>query len=234
MWGFRIALSLSLLPVAALAFTPLPAVFNAPRDYAVDSPDAVVAADFYGDGSFGIHPTALAAADFNGDLRPDLAVAGIGTGHVAVLLNDGMGRFLAAQPVHSGFEPTLDRGGRLQWGSRGRSGRWQHAPRRPEHRGVSWQRRRDTAARAGDAARGMWGCRWRSRPATSTAMAALDLAVGVELAVLFFRGRGDGRFHLPVSTVVDGSFPRALAAADFNADGHLDSRWALPASQSCT
>ena len=26
---------------------------------------------------------------------------------MAVLLNDGMGRFLAAQPVHSGFEPTL-------------------------------------------------------------------------------------------------------------------------------
>ena len=70
-------------------------------------------------------------------------------------------------------------------------------------------------------ANGGWGCRWRWRPATSTATAASTWGRCRAGCSLLPR-RGDGRFHLPVSTVVDGSFPRALAAADFNADGHLD------------
>jgi hypothetical protein len=65
-----------------------------------------------GDGTFqaprtfgaGLHPISVAVADFNGDGKPDLAVANLGGG-VSVLLGNGDGTFQAAQNFAAGSAP---------------------------------------------------------------------------------------------------------------------------------
>ena len=54
----------------------------------------------------GFRPTALAAADFNGDGNADVAVAGLGRGEVIVLLADGRGGLHATPPVAAGANPA--------------------------------------------------------------------------------------------------------------------------------
>src|SRR6516162_8784528 len=51
----------------------------------------------------GSYPISVAVADFNGDGKPDLAVADIST--VRVLLGKGDGTFLPAQSVYAGNSP---------------------------------------------------------------------------------------------------------------------------------
>ena len=50
----------------------------------------------------GINPGGLAAADLNGDGRPDLVIANLGSNSLTILLNDGMGGFSAAAPLSLG------------------------------------------------------------------------------------------------------------------------------------
>jgi FG-GAP-like repeat len=50
----------------------------------------------------GINPGGLAAADLNGDGRPDLVIANLGSNSLTILLNDGMGGFTAAAPLSLG------------------------------------------------------------------------------------------------------------------------------------
>jgi hypothetical protein len=52
------------------------------------------------------HPTALAAADFDGDGRLDIAVGADGTGDVTLLLGDGRGGLRAGSRVPAGPHPT--------------------------------------------------------------------------------------------------------------------------------
>ena len=47
----------------------------------------------------GLHPSAIVAADFNGDGRLDLAVANSGSGTVSILHGNGAGGFTLAQTV---------------------------------------------------------------------------------------------------------------------------------------
>lgn len=57
----------------------------------------------------GVLPTGVAAADFNGDGRPDVAIANAGSGSVTILLNSGAGGFTAPAPLSLGqadFSPT--------------------------------------------------------------------------------------------------------------------------------
>jgi uncharacterized protein (TIGR03437 family) len=58
-------------------------------------------------GPVGAFPASLAAADFNGDNKPDLAIANFGDDTVSVLLGDGTGGFNEAQgsPFAVGSEP---------------------------------------------------------------------------------------------------------------------------------
>ena len=51
----------------------------------------------------GIGPTSVAAGDWNGDGRLDLAVANYNSNDVSVLVNQGMGVFGAAQSVGADF-----------------------------------------------------------------------------------------------------------------------------------
>jgi uncharacterized protein (TIGR03437 family) len=50
----------------------------------------------------GINPGGVAAADLNGDGRPDLIIANLGSNSLTILLNDGMGGFTAAAPLSLG------------------------------------------------------------------------------------------------------------------------------------
>ena len=56
----------------------------------------------------GDFPTSVAVGDFNGDSRPDLAVANLFSGDVTILLGDGTGNFSPAPtgPEAAGFSPS--------------------------------------------------------------------------------------------------------------------------------
>jgi len=60
----------------------------------------------YSAGSGGPDPVSIAAADVNGDGKPDLIVADIGTNSVSVLINTGTGTFNAAVVYKVGKSPT--------------------------------------------------------------------------------------------------------------------------------
>ena len=72
-----------------------------------------------GDGTFqaavnygaGTNPNSVAVGDFNGDGKPDLAVANGGSNTVSVLLGNGDGTFQAAVTYGAGSEPVLGGGG---------------------------------------------------------------------------------------------------------------------------
>ena len=51
-------------------------------------------------------PTSVAAADFNGDGKLDLAVANSGSNNVTILLGNGDGTFTAAASPATGMAPN--------------------------------------------------------------------------------------------------------------------------------
>src|SRR5205814_1914064 len=53
----------------------------------------------------GSNPVSVAAADLNGDGKPDLAVANLGGNTVSVLLNNGNGTFAARVDYTTGSTP---------------------------------------------------------------------------------------------------------------------------------
>src|SRR6266851_22740 len=54
----------------------------------------------------GYSPHSVAVGDFNGDGKPDLAVANDGSNNVSVLLGNGDGTFQTAQMLAAGNEPS--------------------------------------------------------------------------------------------------------------------------------
>src|SRR2546427_3865796 len=58
-----------------------------------------------GDFPVGTHPQSVAVGDFNGDGRPDLAVANSGSNTVSVLLGIGDGTFQPARTFAAGSSP---------------------------------------------------------------------------------------------------------------------------------
>jgi len=66
-----------------------------------------------GDGSFqaavnygaGGSPRSVALGDFNGDAKPDIALANSASGYVSVLLGNGNGIFATAVNYATGFKP---------------------------------------------------------------------------------------------------------------------------------
>ena len=53
----------------------------------------------------GAGPRSVAIGDLNGDRKPDLAVASVGTNRVSVLLNSGGGRFQRKHSLVTGRSP---------------------------------------------------------------------------------------------------------------------------------
>ncbi len=119
--------------------------------------------------STGYEPSSVAVGDFNGDGKPDLAVADPGDNTLSVLLNEGGGRFAEAVPYVI-----------------------RHAP--------------DSVA-VGD-------FNGDGKP---------DLAVAIALAgtVDVLLNQGDGTFGAPMIYVL-GSDPSSVAVGDFNGDGKPD------------
>ena len=77
-------------------------------------PTMVRAAPLFGtktDFSTGNNPWPVAIRDLNGDGKPDLAVANVGSGTVSVLLGNGDGTFGAKTDFPRGARPTPWRSG---------------------------------------------------------------------------------------------------------------------------
>ncbi len=167
----------------------------------------------------GIHPSAIAWGDFNGDGIPDLAVANSGSATVSVLLGTGDGSFQSARDYAVPANP-----GALAVGDLTGDGRQDLVVVSPYFGGSvsallsngdgSFQPARTIATEPYPVAVVV---------GDFTGDGILDLAVALRYsdAVAMFRGNGDGTFQ-PPRFVAAGNNLLAIAAADFNGDGHLD------------
>src|SRR6266481_6798217 len=72
------------------------------------NPANVAAVDFAAAKSYpvGTTPAAVAVGDFNGDGKPDIAVANTGSDNVSILLGNGDGTFQPAVNYSAGCSPT--------------------------------------------------------------------------------------------------------------------------------
>ena len=221
--------------------------------YAVGSdPDAIVAGDFNGDGrtdlavanqattttvsvllgngdgtfqpqvtyAVGSYPVAIVAGDFNGDGRTDLAVANSApTAPSRCCWATATARSSPRSPTRWGRIPTAIVAG--DFNGDGRTDLAVANYDRQHRVGAAGQRRRHVPAPGH--LRGGVDARSRSWRVTSTATAALDLAVAnySDNTVSVLLGNGDGTFQ-PQVTYAVGSDPTSIVAGDFNGDGRTD------------
>jgi len=179
-------------------------VFNGPRDYVVGtSPDSVV------------------VGDFNGDGRPDVAVANENSNSISVLLQNSDGTFQTAVSYAVGHSPTA-----LQIGDVNGDGKLDLL--------VLNYLDNTLGVLLGNGDGTFQAQKLTAIAATNTLAVGdfngdgkLDAAITVSLpqvgtyGVAVLLGNGDGTFQPAVSYPVNG-LPAALAAADFNHDGKLD------------
>jgi uncharacterized repeat protein (TIGR01451 family) len=166
----------------------------------------------------GSTPDSVAAGDFNGDGKIDLAIVDAAPNHVAIHLGNGDGAFTAGAAPAAGSAPRgvaaadFNRDGRLDLavGSSGSNnvaillgngdGTWQSAV---EYAAGTFPR----SVAVGDFNRD----------------GKLDLAISArdDNAVAVLRGNGDGTFQAPAAYAV-GTSPDTVAIGDFNGDGVSD------------
>ena len=165
------------------------------------------------------------AADLNGDGKPDLAVAHIGTiaspvATVGVLMNNGNGTFAAEdRPTPYRLGPRLGGGGRPE---RRRQARPRRRERRRRHRERALEQRRRHLRRQGRLSHGL-GPRLRRRRRTLNGDGKPDLAVANtdSNTVSVLLNNGTGTFAAKVDYPT-GSYPDSVAVADLNGDGKPD------------
>ena len=173
--------------------------FSAPASYAV-----------------GTNPNSVVVGDFNGDGKPDLAVAGDASS-VSVLLGNGDGTFQTAQNFAAGAFPNS-----LAVGDFNGDGKLDLALTNAKQ----WHCQRA----AGQRRRQLSGSP-RASPRTGNRLlrgggglqrdGKLDLTVANSSGVSVLLGNGDGSFQAAQDFAVGGD-PDSVAVADFNGDGKPD------------
>ncbi len=165
----------------------------------------------------GMRSADLVAADFNGDNRPDLAVANASSDDVTILLNDGRGGFVTTTTMGVGLEPRSIVAGDFNGDNK-------------VDLVVACRNSAGVFLLLGDG-RGNFSASGVGLGANPRAVVTgdfnrdgkTDLAVphNNSMFVSILLGTGQGSFNSPV--VIDvGGRPSALAVADFNHDGKAD------------
>lgn len=188
-----------------------------PPWFPVGSPSSTVnltRTDIAGSGG----PQTLAVADFNGDGRPDLAVANSAANSVSILLGDGDGAFAPKLDYATGAQPRAIAAG--DWNGDGRM-----------DLAIVNQGDSTVSAMLGMGDGSFAPAATFATGTNPVAIAAddfdadgsLDLATAnqPDNTISILHGRGDGTFDAHVD-YYSGPLPRALVAGDFNQDGKLD------------
>jgi serine/threonine protein kinase len=211
-------LALVLALVGATAFyasRPAPLPPPAPPD----RPEKVPAGTFWPQVVYpvGKRPNAVVVGDFNGDGRPDLAVANTADSTIGVLLNDGSGAFRPAVNYTVGGEPA-----HIVVGDFNNDGKPDLAVAAGKSDAVALLfGRGDGTFQAAEPFR-------TGRGPTGLAAADLNGDGHLDLISTSFSGvvnvhfgRGDGTFG-PAHVYAAGGATAAVAVADLNGDGRLD------------
>jgi len=173
----------------------------------------------------GTTPVAIAAADFNGDGKPDLAITNSGSNNVSILINNGDGTFKSAVNYAAGTSPVAIASGDFN-GDGKQDLIVANLGNTATHVSGSLSLLKGngdgTFQTAISIAAG-------SNPNTVAAAdfngdKKIDLAVGDASvsSVNVLLGNGDGTFKAPVAESTSTGFPISIVARDFNGDTKLD------------
>ena len=171
-----------------------------------------------GNYAVGVQPRQFAIADFNGDLRSDIAVANAGSGSVSVLLNAGGGTFAAEPATTVGAQPNgitagdYDGDGRTDLAVSSYAGDSVSILLRSPSGGFTPAATSPVAV--GDGPVGLASGDFDGN-------GTLDIAAAVNGGSLDVVARGPAGFARTSSTPVAG-VPTGVAVADFNGDGRGD------------
>jgi hypothetical protein len=177
----------------------------------------------------GTIPDAVLTADFNGDGRLDLAVANYGSSNVSVLLGNGNGTFQPAVNSPTGTWPVS-----LAVGDFDADGRLDLATANSASGDVSVLRGNGNGTFGAPTNLHLGGCPKSVAVGDFNADGKLDLGVtldvayGDEYGITFasnatvLLGNGDGTFAAPYAAPLGYGLHTPGAVADFNADGNLD------------
>jgi len=174
----------------------------------------------------GTAPSAIVVGDFNGDGKPDLAVANLGSSNVSVLVNKGDGTFLAAVTSSAGTAPQAMAAGDFNGDSRldlvlinqgtPPSGAGGAVFLLPGNNDGTFQAPVQIAANEFPGSIAVADLNADGKPDL-----ILGDAAGGTLTVLL--GKGDGTFQKPATvTLASSGSVAALAVSDFNADKKVD------------
>src|SRR5437773_448084 len=171
-----------------------------------------------GDFKVGTHPHWMAATDFNGDWRPDLATANSDTNNVSVLLGNGDGTFQAAPTLVAGSRPES-----VAVGDINRDGVPDLA--------VANSGSSDVSVLLGNGDGTFQAARAFAVAGTTAAAVAVadldgdgrpDLAMAHAGVVSVLLGNGDGTFQAARAFATAGTSPHSITVADLNGDGRPD------------